>query len=173
MSELELHLIKETESKNEFKLKVLSMESDLARGKQAEQSIPPLKEKVSTLEKQYKEYLRSTENELNELKNINHSLTLTLKQTQIKLDETKHLLEVKTRECEVYRTSSGEREREVQQLNQSFEQSSRELAIIEGTFVMYFVVSFVCFNSMFGVYFVCFTVFLFYVVFLHVLYVGL
>ncbi len=137
LASLELELGKTVDANSSLKHKISLMEKDVVKGKKAEMTIPPLREKLNNIENQYKEYLKRTENEMIQLKNDNARLVSSCKQLQNRVDMVTHDLAEKTAECEQHRASSQEKQHEVTMLEQSFEQSARELAIIEGMQCVY------------------------------------
>ncbi len=132
LSSMELELDKNVDINSTLNAKILSMEKDNLKGRKAESAVQVLKDKVNSLETQYNQLKSRTENEISELKSINHTLTLTLKNTESEVERVNRTLNDRIKECEMYRTAHSEKEREVMALEQSFEQSNREMAVIEG-----------------------------------------
>lgn len=135
VASLELDLSKSAATNKSLTQKISHLEKELVKGRQCEQELPPLKEKLKNLEHQYRDLISQTDKEISDLKSRNADLVSQLSGVELKLDSTALQLKEKMVECESFRLVVDEKSREVQHLEQSFEQSNRELQLIEGKFV--------------------------------------
>ena len=132
VASLELDLSKATATNKTLSHKISLLEKENVKGKQCEEALPPLKDKLATLEHQYRDLVSQTDKEIGQLKNKNAELSSLLKNSEHKLDDTTQHLKDKLVECESFRVIIDEKSREVHHLEESFEQSNRELQVIEG-----------------------------------------
>ena len=111
--------------------KLSQQESRLQLFKSAEASFAPVREKLITLEAQYKDYTTQSEKDLAHSNNLVAGLQLRESQLLAEINNLKNLLSQKSDECAQLHADNVDKTHAISVLEQSFEQSSRDLAVIE------------------------------------------
>ena len=111
--------------------KLSHQESRLQSYKTAEASYVPVREKLISLEAQYKEYTTQSEKDLTTANNLVAELKLRESELLAQVEDLRGLLNQKSDECAQLHADNMDKSNAINVLEQSFEQSSRDLAVIE------------------------------------------
>ena len=111
--------------------KLSHQDSRLQSYKNAEASFAPVRERLTNLEAQYKEYSSHSEKDLTTANNLVAELKLRESNLLAQVDDLKGLLHQKSDECTQLHADNVDKSHAINVLEQSFEQSSRDLAVIE------------------------------------------
>jgi len=112
--------------------KIQALELEAASGKQSAEAQAAAAQRQSNIERRYQEYVETTDEEIASLKAKNEEVRFKEKQLSNKLELALHELHEKTKACDQLKAKLNLKEKDLNTLEQSFENSSRELAMIEG-----------------------------------------
>lgn len=132
VSALEAELTKSLQKNDAQNRMIKASQQSLEQGKKSEKSYHAIKEAMLSMESQYKQQLDEANKLIVELKDRNSMLEKSHKDMEIKVKKAEAYAEDITNECQRLSNVNREKDHEINVLEQSFEHSSRELAIIEG-----------------------------------------
>lgn len=134
MSIVDVDLAKAKEKSTAQQQRISKLEAEVARGRRVELSMEPLKEKLSTAERELEEIKLNNEDlrqTIGDLRHINTELEGDVADARQQLAAANADLEALARECDALRATNENQTRDIRTLENTFEQSARDLAAIE------------------------------------------
>lgn len=116
----------------DLKKQLVTVEKELAESKRTGAACVPLTQNIHNLEKNFREYVESSTEEIAVLQATIEQMQARDKKLSNKLEIVMFELAEKNKLCETFKVQLNAKTRDIDTLEHSFEQSSRELAMIEG-----------------------------------------